>query len=280
MIRRLLPVLVLAALPSTAAAETLTAPDAGKRDCTARTADGRAGVDSTRTTASSTGWFTARLRGEGDGDWDLAVFDAGSGRLVAGSASGIAEEVAQGLVTDGQRLVVQACRLDRDASRNATVVTSTQAAPEVSNPVKASMVKVATPNPDRKRDLQRLGLDLTEHGGKGYVVAILYGAEDAAMLRDAKFSYTTLESDLGERSERDRRADRVFSQDVETSAFPSGRTTYRHLADYQTDMKNLAEQNPTLVRPIQLPFKTWTAGPSRGSRSRRTPPPTTASRSS
>jgi hypothetical protein len=41
------------------------------------------------------------------------------------------------------------------------------------------------------------------------------------------------------------------------SLLPSGRTTYRHLADIQADLKRIVAQNPKLARPFTLPHKTF-----------------------
>ena len=38
-------------------------------------------------TAPAGGWITAKLEGDGAGDWDLAIFETETGRRVAGSAS-------------------------------------------------------------------------------------------------------------------------------------------------------------------------------------------------
>ena len=41
--------------------------------------------------------------------------------------------------------------------------------------------------------------------------------------------------------------------DLTTSGLPSGRITYRHLIDYENDLKALVEDHPGLVRPALLP---------------------------
>ena len=46
-------------------------------------------------------------------------------------------------------------------------------------PEKLSLVKVVTPSEARKDELIGLGLDLTEHGGDGFVDVVLHGADDA-----------------------------------------------------------------------------------------------------
>ena len=84
------------------------------QSCHARYLDGAAGTQSVTTTAPDTGLVRARL--SGGGDWDLGVFDASSGRFVAGSASFGSNELAEGFVKSGQKLVVQACRFRGDAA--------------------------------------------------------------------------------------------------------------------------------------------------------------------
>ena len=90
--------------------ERVVVPATADRTCFERELAG-AGVAKRSATAPGTGAITATLDG-GSGDWDLAVFDRRSGRLVGGGAGFGAREVAGGKVTAGQRLVVQACRRD------------------------------------------------------------------------------------------------------------------------------------------------------------------------
>ena len=57
----------------------------------------------------------------------------------------------------------------------------------------------------------------------------------------------------------DRRLEKRQAATARASALPSGRTgTYRRLADYNQEMKTLAERNPDIVKPLTLPFKTLT----------------------
>ena len=118
---------------------------------------------------------------------------------------------------------------------------------------------MSTPTGARKDELSGLGLDLTEHGGKGYVEVLLHGADDAKALREAKFLFTTEIADVAAAAARDRAAERrAMASGVRASALPSGRTgTYRRLDDYNDELKELAEQNPGIVKPITLPFKTF-----------------------
>jgi hypothetical protein len=60
--------------------------------------------------------------------------------------------------------------------------------------------------------------------------------------------------DLVAQEARDRAAD---ARSTAPTDLPSGRTQYRTLADYESEMKTLAQANPTLVKLITLPNKTW-----------------------
>ena len=75
------------------------------------------GVMTRSATAPQSGWIRAELDGPGAGDWDLAIFDRATGRLVAGSSSFGADEVAEGLAVEGTRLIVQACRMSGGGER-------------------------------------------------------------------------------------------------------------------------------------------------------------------
>jgi hypothetical protein len=86
---------------------------------------------------------------------------------------------------------------------------------------------------------------------------VLYGAADAQKLVDHNFAYTTVVPDLSVQSRQERAADAQFAAANASSAFPSGRTTYRRLFDYSEGMKALARDNPDLVRPITLNNKTY-----------------------
>ena len=165
-------VLLTVALPPTAPAgaadgQRVSADVAVARVCHAKNVSGAAGTQSVRTTATESGLVRASL--SGGGDWDLGVFDANSGRFVAGSAGFASNELAEGFVKAGQKLVVQACRY-RGAAASADLA--------------ITYVKIATKSPARcrsstsarkrkdVRQLQSLGLDLTEHGDKDSVEVV------------------------------------------------------------------------------------------------------------
>ncbi|HEX2233848.1 MAG TPA: M14 family zinc carboxypeptidase [Thermoleophilaceae bacterium] len=253
-------VAVLALAAPASAAELLSARMASTgsvfRVCSDEPLASGAGVARRAVTAPAMGWVTARLDG-GRGDWDVSIFDAASGYLVAGSAGFRADEVASGIVTAGQRLTVQACRLSGGDSR-AQLDVDFSAIDTTRQPEQLSLVRVSTPNRDRKEQLNALGLDLTEHGGPGYVEVVLHGEDDARRLRRNKFVFSSEVRDLAARTVADRRAEAAYASRVRASALPSRRDTYRRLNDYGEDMKRLVRENPNLVKPITLPFRTWT----------------------
>jgi hypothetical protein len=233
--------------------QTVSAASASDKSCTSGERSG-AGVAQKSFTMPAGGEVTARLSAA-SGDWDLAIIDPTDHRVVAGSAYSGAVEVASGFAAIGNSLIVQACRRSGGSS---SAKLSVEAIPiDTASAPKASLVRVATANLDRKNELTDLGLDLTEHGGPGFVEAVLYGAADAQKLVDNNFAYTTQVPDLSVQSRQERAADAQFAAANASSDFPSGRTTYRRLFDYSEDMKALVRDNPDLVRPITLNNKTY-----------------------
>ncbi|MDX7997612.1 hypothetical protein R3M60_20645, partial [Bacillus subtilis] len=73
-------------------------------------------------------------------------------------------------------LTVQACRRSGDGTdAELSVVTDTVGGGEVE---KSSLAFVEIDGPAEQAQLDALGLDLTEHGGDGFVAVVLHGAED------------------------------------------------------------------------------------------------------
>ena len=105
-----------------------------------------------------------------------------------------------------------------------------------------------------KQRLQALGLDLTEHGDANSVEVVLHGRRDARTLRRAGFRYRVRIADLAARTRRNQAKDRRFAR-AAASGLPSGRDSYRRLPDYDLEMKQLAMQYPSLVKPITLNYK-------------------------
>jgi hypothetical protein len=202
--------------------------------CTTAIRTSGGGVAQRAITAPATGYLTARLNAVGE--WDLAVFRDGDPEPVAGSAYRGALEVAAGYVTRDERLTVQACRRSgRGTTAELTLELERSSLSSPAGPV--SLVRVSTPTELRKNDLLALDLDVTENGGPGFVDVVLYGPGDAARLRDAGFTFTSV----------------VGAAPGGASALPSGRAQYRRLHEVTEELHSLADQNPDIVKPIQLP---------------------------
>ncbi|MEA2445952.1 MAG: hypothetical protein QOJ12_3244, partial [Thermoleophilales bacterium] len=236
------------------------AAKAKKRTCQARLASG-AGVVKRNVTSAAMGLVRARTTGRGTGDWDVAIFSRKDGRLVAASAYRGPNELAEGIALGGEPLTVQACRRSGKTSAVRLTVDSIPVPQRSGN--KIQLVRVQTPTDASKRILDSLGLDLTEHARDGFRDALLYSADDAQKLRKAGFVFTVQVPDVVAADRRafqqSRRSSNATGVDV-----PSGRTDYRRLADYSSDMKKLAEDNPTLVKPITLPYTTLEGRPVEG----------------
>ncbi|MEV4918333.1 M14 family metallopeptidase [Streptomyces tirandamycinicus] len=126
------------------------------------------------------------------------------------------------------------------------------AAGEVFRP---QLVTVDTPTRADKDRLVALGLDLTEHAGHDYVEVVLHHAADAERLRSAGLDWQVRIPDLVQRASDVNAANRAYAAATEASPLPSGRDTYRGLADYHTDLDRLASQHPGLVRKFALPYR-------------------------
>ena len=119
-----------------------------------------------------------------------------------------------------------------------------------------SLVRVDTPTRADRQRLADLGVDLSEHAGDGFVDVVLHGAEDAARLAAAGFTWTVRIPDLVAREREIAAADRAYAADENAPTMPSGRRAYRTLADYEWDLRELAKRNPDLVKLIRLPHET------------------------
>jgi hypothetical protein len=255
----------LAAVPAPASADgpvglrtlldqRVTAEAAERRDCLDRAPAGARGVVQRRVEVPGSGIVAGRLQAA-SGDWDLALFDVRTGRRITGSAGFNATEVATGYAGGGREVVVQACRRHGRAATAQLTVTAIPV-PQGTAESRPALVKVLTPTAADKRRLVALGLDVTEHAGHDYVEVVAYGDRDLGRLRAASFDFSVVVRDLVAQARADRAADRAFAARTERSALPSGRDAYRTLAEYEADLKRLAEQHPTLVKPLTLRFKT------------------------
>jgi len=237
------------ALGATAAAasQTVTAGASVARPCHRDLASSAAGRAIVRRRAPARAIVGVRLRSRGD--WDVAVFGA-RGRLVAGSASFGGNELAEGFVRKGERLTVQACRFRGSAGSARLAIHFTRVAKRPRGTVQ--VVDVITRRREDRERLQTLGLDLTEHADANSVEVVLHGKADVRTLRRAGFRYSVRIADLAARTRRNNLRDVRHARATAASGLPSGRVGYRHLPDYDLEMKRLAMQYPSLARPITL----------------------------
>jgi hypothetical protein len=133
---------------------------------------------------------TARLGGDEQNDWDLALFDAASGRRLDASEAPGANEVVQALVRRGQTLLIQACRLDGSAARERLTISpvATPLAQSVPKPAQQSLVSIPIGGPRDIPALEALGLNLDEAGSGRQATAspgALNAATDASGSKDS-----------------------------------------------------------------------------------------------
>ncbi|MDP9385988.1 MAG: M14 family metallopeptidase, partial [Actinomycetota bacterium] len=267
---------LLAGAPPAAGAAELAAPATTvQRGCIDRllAADAR-GTTRTTYTATATGLVHSSLSGGRGADWDVAVFDARTRERVAGSASFGSNELAEGFVYKGQRLVVQACRVSGGRTP-VTLAISTKRLGVPAGPAEPiKVVEVPTPNDGDKARLQALDLDLTEHGDEHGLEVVLHTSADERKLRGAGFAFTVKIPDLQARDRANRRLDARYEERLRRSGarsaqaaadgMPSGSTGYRKLADVQAGLKQLVDERPDLVRPITLPLPSLEGRPVEG----------------
>ena len=240
----------------------IAAAKAKKRTCQDGLARG-AGVVKRNVTATATGLVRARMSGRGRGDWDLAVFSRRDGRLVAASAYRRMTELAEGVTVKGEPLTVQACRRS-GRTRSVRLLVASVPVPARSSRTPIRLVRISTPHDAAKQALAGLGLDLTEHARDGFREALLYSAADDAKLRKAGLAYTVTIPDVAAADRKAYRASKRSSSSRAAGELPSGRTDYRRLADYSSDMKALAEEYPDFARVITLPHATLEGRPVEG----------------
>ncbi len=97
---------------------------------------------------------------------------------------------------------------------------------------------------DRDR-LTNLGLDLTEHGGHGYVEVVLHSAADATALAGAGFTWTVTIPDLALREKREQRAQRrLRGRDRRSRRCRRAATRTARSRTTTSDLRALAAANP------------------------------------
>jgi carboxypeptidase T len=120
------------------------------------------------------------------------------------------------------------------------------------------MLRVDTPTLASRNQLNLLGLDVTEHGGNGFLDVVAHTRADRDRLSRAGYTFTVVVADMAKAEEERIRADKAYAaaKPPGTSGLPSGRNAYRVLADYDTDLTSLATTYPSQARAITLAHPT------------------------
>ncbi|WP_432943460.1 M14 family zinc carboxypeptidase [Kribbella sp. CA-253562] len=130
------------------------------------------------------------------------------------------------------------------------------------------LLRISTPTAADKQRLTTLDLDLAESAGRDFVDIVAYGNHDRRLLKLAGFTWTTLEDDLVGADREREAADAAYAKAVAGKAIaatlPSGRTAYRQLADYTSELAALASRYPTKVKQFTLRNNSLENRPIRG----------------
>jgi hypothetical protein len=239
---------LLAAAPATAATHlptvqrTLTTASASKA-CPAKA------TSSTTYTAPLAGFLTARLEAA-RGDWDLYLADAQSRRALSASRAIGASEVSQTWVNAGQKVLLTGCRLSGKAAGAIVTFDFTDAV----KPGKTVSSIVRTGRlPDTVLDkISALGLDITENQHAGFTDILAPDAGKLAAFSKLGIPFKVQVADLAKVDAAARKAEAARARSGVRSAVPSGHKTYRFLADYQAEMKDLVAKNPAIAKNISI----------------------------
>jgi hypothetical protein len=241
---------------------TVTSPSLADRTCLTEAAASGPGVVTRTVEARRGGWIAARLRAA-SGNWDLAVIDTKTGRMVAGSADYGARELAEGVLDNPTTLRVQACRLSGHAT---TARVSLEILKLPKTPL-VDLVRVATPTREARAALAALGFDWkTDHAGPVYTDVYIPRTSDASKIGQTGLLSVTLVPDAARAERAARRAERLAARLApDVTGLPSGRTgPYRRLPDYTSEMNALATANPNLVKRITLSPSSYEGRPLEG----------------
>ena len=230
---------------------TLVTQTAAKRTCSdaVRSRSRSRGVATTTYRAPLAGFVTVRLAASERSDWDLALFDGG--RAVASSQSFGSHEVAQRWVAAGDVLTIQGCLRTGSAKRARVAIRFFDVAPKRLEG-SASLVRVQVSDGAQVQALEEMGFDVTHNIRRGFVDVIVTGTKQADALKASGLKYETRIANLSEQWREARAADARFAATRDASPLPSGRTGYRDLEDYQTELKQIAEQHSSIAKPVTI----------------------------
>lgn len=129
---------------------------------------------------------------------------------------------------------------------------------------KTQIVHVKATTQAERSAVNALGLDTTEHADATGVDVVLHGRADVERLRKAGHTWTVKVPDLAATERANAAKDRSYAATTDESELPSGRTSYRHLDDYTTEMAALVKKYPDRVKPLTLANPTVLGKPIQG----------------
>lgn len=234
-----------------AQAGTLRAGQAVERDCSGTLLPGSAaGVARSSLIADASGLLTVELLGGSRPDWDLAVFEQGD--PIASSTSFTSAETATAPVERGDLIEIQACRLSGSAEE---IELRTDLYPLEPTQRETELITLESVTLEEAGDvsrLERLGFDVTHDISSTSATVALYSDAERARLAGRGFDSTTLIPDLAAADAADRQAEAAAVAAEGDSTLPSTRESYRSYADYTTELKALADENPSFVRSVEV----------------------------
>ena len=239
------------AQPLPAKAYTASASVEKRQFCATRSVTGQ-GVDRRTIVAPVDGVLGVRTNGAASADWDLGIIDAATGKALSGSAQTAADEYATALVRKDQRLVLQLCRRDGSASLSVRYA-FTKLAKAATSDYETRLLRVATPTAASKARLAGLGLDTTDHPAPTHWDVIVSSAAQERKLKAANLDYSVRIADVKARDRANRLKERSNARSAGArakarAAIVSGRTSYRTLPEIEEGLRQLALENPGLVR--------------------------------
>lgn len=200
--------------------------------------------------APMSGYLDTRLVARGD--WDLVLRDTAGRRLGASRSFG-GRELLQRWVRSGDRVTAQACRRSGAGATARVTFRLVDVAPPEAPAGKARLVRVQGTQ-DQIHALEEAGLDVTHAQGRNWADVLVAGDVQLAALRATGLSFKVRRTDLATSFAAARATDRRFAQRLgqRASALPSGRGDYRTYESIQSELKELVNGNPGLVRSVSF----------------------------
>ena len=162
------------------------------------------GVDRRAYTAPSDGFISVRTAGPAGSDWDVAVVDRSTGRVLNGAAGVGASEIVTAIVRSGQELAVQTCRRTGVDAVDVTVrfISADFSAAQTGYALK--LVRVPVKTAAERENLRSLGFDTTDHAAPEHQDLFLSSQEDENKLTNAGFAFSVQIADVAARDRENR----------------------------------------------------------------------------